>query len=217
MTVKEREIYTLNLVVLGNFNPVIINPIWLMSKGLIRESEVRDPEIIHSEISRFELDWLSVEVTPTRMDFNCKRESDFEVLKDLVISIFSILKETPVGAFGLNHLRHYSLRNIEDYISFGYWISPVETFKGFLNTPKVFSVTYVEDVKSEEFGHFRVTISPSDLITDRKSVVFNVNHHIQNKDKTNAIEFLKRLPELWEYSFTRVDEINNGIWDKAQF
>ena len=68
MAKKEREIYTLELVILGNFNPVIINPFWLVNKGLIRESENNKPEILHSQISRFELDWLKVEVTQTRID-----------------------------------------------------------------------------------------------------------------------------------------------------
>lgn len=217
MAIKEKEIYSINIVVLGNFNPVIINPHWLMAKGLIRESEVRSPEIIHAEISRFDLDWVSVEVTPSRMDFKSKKESDFEVLRDLVISIFTILKETPVEAFGINHLQHYSLKNTDEYSNFGYWLSPVRQFADFLKTPKLLSTTFTEEATQDEDGLFRVTISPSDLILDRKSVVFNVNHHIINLDKQNALEFLEKLPTIWKRSFERVDKINKGIWEKAQF
>ena len=136
----------------------------------------------------------------------------------MVISLFSILKETPIKAFGINHLQHYSLRDTNEYTKFGYWLSPVNEFKDFLDNPKVLSVTYIEDFSlTKKNETFRLTISPSDLLNDRKSVVFNINHHIENENKNDSIEFMKNLNELWDYSFEKADKISNGIWDKVKF
>ena len=81
---RERDIYSLSIVLIGNFNPVIISPCWLASKGLIREIEAETArvDVIHSEVTKFELDWFSFESTQARIDFKTNRESHFNILRD---------------------------------------------------------------------------------------------------------------------------------------
>lgn len=216
---KDREIYTIGIVLLGNFNPVILTPFWLSSKGLIRETEAETAkvDIIHPDISRFEIDWLSVETTPNRIHFKTNRESHFLALKDLIISIFSHIKETPINAIGINHLCHFSLNDFKEYEKFGYWLSPVQEFGELLNNPKVLSVQYVETLKEKTDGVIRITISPSDLILDKKSLVFNFNHHFENPNMTDAKSIMSLLNDKWDFSFKKVDQLNNLIWDKAKY
>lgn len=217
---KSREIYTIGIVLLGNFNPVILTPFWLSSKGLIRESEADTAkvEIIHPDITRFEIDWLSVEATPTRIDFKTKRESHFSVLRDLIVSIFSHLKETPINAIGINHLCHYTLRDFKEYENFGYWLSPVQELDSVLFRPKLQSVQYVETLDDKkENGLIKMTISPSDLLNDRKSVVFNSNHHFDNPKGTDARTMISLMLDKWDFSFQKVKDLNNLIWDKAKY
>ncbi|RYJ44523.1 hypothetical protein [Flavobacterium beibuense] len=220
MSKKETEIYNFNAVIIGNFNPVIITPQWMLNKGLIRETEAENAKviIIHPEICRFELDWLIFEASQTRIDFKTKSESHFEILRDLIISIFSALRETPLVSFGLNHLRHYTLRNTEEYINFGYWFSPVNQFENVLRNPKLLNITFLEqgDIDKTDQGRYRVTISPSDLISDSKSIMININHHVENIPNGEAKHLINKLAEIWESSFNKVDEINSEIWNKVQ-
>ncbi|HEY5370173.1 MAG TPA: hypothetical protein VIJ75_14415 [Hanamia sp.] len=217
--VKDREIYSLIVVIIGNFNPVIITPFWLSSKGFIRETEAETAKvvIVHPDITRFEIDWLSVEVTRTRFELKTRRESHFSVLRDLVVSIFSTLKETPITAFGINHLSHFSLKDTKEYANFGYWLSPVQQFESVLNNPKVQSVQYSETrTENENEGVIRLGIYPSDLIKDDKSVVFNCNHHFENFSIKDTKEIILILVEKWEYSFIKSNQLNNLIWEKAR-
>lgn len=218
MPVKEKEIYTLGIAILGNFNPSIITPHWLANKGLIRNSEADSAkvDIIHPEISRFELrDWLTVEISQSRADFKTKRESEFMAMRDLICGLFSLLKETPIEAMGINHLVHFTLKDFKEYENFGYWFSPVKTFGDVLHEPKLQNIQYVESKKeNNEDGTFRFIISPSDLILDSKSVLFNINHHFINDGKTTK-EFLDLLNSKWDYSFKKVDTLNKAVWNKV--
>ncbi len=217
---KEKEIYTLGIAVLGNFNPVIITPFWLSSKELIREieAETAKVEVIHPDLTRFEIDWFSFEATPTRIDFKTKRESHFQALKDLIVSVFSNLKETPVKAFGINHLCHFSMRDFKEYENFGYWLSPAKKLTDVMNNPKLQSIQFLETkTENNEDGLIRLTISPSDLLNDRKSVVFNCNHHFEIQTTHNAKEMIKILNEKWEFSFQKVENLNNKVWEIAEY
>jgi len=216
---KERRIYTINVVLLGNFNPSIITPFWLANKGIIRdiEAETAKVDIIHPNISKFEIpDWLNIEATQDRIDFKTNRESHFSVLRDLVVSVFSNLGETPVKAFGINHLSHFSLRSKEEYEKFGYWLSPVKIFEGLLKKPRLQSIQFLDiDPNIQGDGQITLTISPSDLLLDRKSVVFNINHHF--RDTTGNIDvMLELLVSKWDESFSKVTKINKLVWEKAE-
>lgn len=215
---KERDIYTIGIVLLGNFNPSIITPFWLANKGIIRdiEAEHAKVEVIHPNISKFSIaDWLNIEATQERIDFKTNRESHFSVLRDLVVSIFSKLNETPINAFGINHLSHFTLRNQEEYEKFGYWLSPVEMLGDLLHKPKLQTIQFRETKNEDKDGSINLTISPSDLILDRKSVVFNINHHFAGKE-TNTDYILESLVEHWTDSFELVKKLNNLVWQKAK-
>ena len=218
MSARERDIYTLGIVFVGNFNPVIITPFWLASKGLIREAEAETAkvQVIHPDITRFEIDWLSFEASQTRLYFKTNRESHFIVLRDLIISIFGFLKETPISACGINHLCHYSMRSFEEYHNFGYWLSPVRVFDDILNEPKVLSVQYLEtkDPDNNENGLIRLIIRPSDLIHDNKSVLITCNHHYDNL-KSDAKSMMTLLSDKWDYSFDKANTLINLLWEKA--
>jgi len=214
------EINFLSIVVVGNFNPIIITPQWLALKQLIRESESEDAriELIHPDITRFELDWFKFEAQHAKLEFTCTKESHFVSLKDLVLSIFAILKETPITAVGLNHTCHFSLRSVEEYINFGYWLSPVKQFSDVLKDPRLIQITFLETGNpSNEAGTLKVQILPSDVMTDRKSVMFVHNLHFDEGSLKKADWLINLIIQKWDESFDRVRKFNDKIWEIAQF
>ena len=87
---------TLNIVLIGDFNPHIFQPDWFILQGLLgkKEGESAKVEVIHSDLTVFNLDWLRFEVTRTRVVAMTKDERYHEIMRDLIIGTFSILLHT---------------------------------------------------------------------------------------------------------------------------
>ncbi len=92
------------IVLLGNFNPKIFQPIWFSTEELLQkqEAEKANIEIIHPDVTIFSLDWLRVTVTPERFSAETTQESYYEAVRDLIIGTFSLLRHTPITKMGIN-------------------------------------------------------------------------------------------------------------------
>src|SRR5690606_31550685 len=137
MTKNTIAIYNLSIVLVGNFNPSIITPHWLSSKKLIRESDADNAKVkvIHPEISHFSLSFVEIQVTRDKVELTCDNQADFDILRDLAVSMFRSLKETPVKGIGINHLMHYTFKNEKDYNYFGDWLAPKQMWNDILDSP----------------------------------------------------------------------------------
>lgn len=215
------QIYTLSIVFVGDFNPVIIQPYWLAIKKLIREQEAATAklEIAHAEIVKFELDWLYIEVTKDRFELRTSQEPYFEPVKDLAIGIFNILSETPVRQVGINHLKYFALPDKDRYYKFGDKITPLNNWSDSLQDPKVLMVeVYEKNRKDGNSGHVRVRIQPSDItLSTEFGVLININDHINiNENQTGRDgEILRLFASVWSESFDRVNTIVENIWQKV--
>jgi hypothetical protein len=117
----------------------------LSSKKLIREIEAQKAniEVIPNEIVRFSLDWVDFEITRERFELKSSQEPYFEPIKDLAISIFNALNETPIKALGINHLKYFGLTNADAYYNFGNRLAPLNNWSGFLNQPKMLNLDII--------------------------------------------------------------------------
>lgn len=211
------QVYTLSIALLGEFNPVIIQPYWLAYKKLIRENEGANAkvELIHEELVRFKIgEWALIEATRNRFEFRTSDERHFEPLVDLAISIFSILKETPIKAMGVNHVKHYDLSNAGAYYDFGNRLVPLNNWDVF-NNPKLLEVEILEQPRSDKFdGYYRAKFSPSDLIQPF-GILFSLNDHYTFKEsKTNnrTDQMISTLKDCWETSKAKATEITEKVW-----
>lgn len=214
------QIYTLSIVFLGEFNPVIIQPYWLAHKKLIREQEAQNAtvDVIHNEIVKIELDWAKFEITKNRFEVRTSQEPYFEPLKDLIISIFEILRETPIISLGINHLKYFSLPSEESYYNFGNKLAPLSTWNEVLNDPRMLFLEILEqDRKDKINGKYRVRIQPSD-IKMQNGILIQVNDHIDlNPGETGRNgEMVKSLGNNWRASMNRATEIIETVWKKIQ-
>lgn len=211
----ESEVLNLSVVIIGNFNPAIFQPEWLKNKGLIRENEA-SPEnlkVIHPELTVIETEDFSLEVRPSRFQFQTSQEPFREPLKDLIVNIFKLLGETPVSAFGINFTRHFKFNDKKDYVNFGYFLSPIQTIFDFMEQPKLleFTVTDREKTKADFDPIVNIRIFPSDILTNN-AVAINVNSHFsQAMDGRN---FSKFFEEVWDKTLITSDSYLNNIWDK---
>lgn len=211
MLSENRQINVLSVVVIGDFNPVIIQPYWLVSKKLIKEEEAESAkvELIHNELVQFHIkDWLYVQVTRERLEVRTAQEPYFDAVRDLVVSIFAYLKETPLRALGVNHTRHYSIGE-KQYYELGDRIAPLSNWDKLFKKPEVLSVEILQKGESNRpGGEIRLKIQPSDSLKKSFSFMTNVNDHSVVSDAKVLVALLK---ENWQSTFKLADEIETTM------
>lgn len=212
------QIRTLSIVFLGNFNPAIVQPYWLANKGLIREQEAEAAivNIIHNELTRYDLDWVLIEISRTRFELKTSKEPYFEPVRDLATSIFSVLSETPINAFGINHIFHFALPNETIYYNLGDNLVPLKNWKPFMNDPRLFKLEIIEESRlDKKEGSYRISIQPSDQkLNTRYAASISINDHFSFTSSTNK-KILTELNDNWENSFNRAKYVIEEIWKNA--
>lgn len=212
---QKPDLYHLSVVLLGNFNPIIINPHWLELKGLIRASDKEENEsiqVIHPEISRFSLSFARLEVTKDRFQLDCDNEANFALCKDLVISIFRYLAETPVRGIGINHTRHFNLKEKDDYFKFGRWLAPDTPWTDDLNEPGLLELKIVENDKQDNTIRNIAIISPSGSVRPY-GVSFQLNYHI-HYDRIEGKSIDGVIEENWDLSSKKSSTLYSNILNK---
>lgn len=215
MVQENPKIQGLSIVLVGDFNPKIFQPAWFGMEGLIRKNEVEtaDIQIIHSDVVAFNVkDWLSFNVTRERLSAETAQEAYYEILRDLIVGTFKILRHTPIKMMGINHTRHFLMDSEQEWHKFGDKLAPKECWKKILKKPGLRSLT-IEDIRPDSFkGYIRVTIEPS--VKTHPGVFFQVNDHFETKDPENTIgadEIIGILEHIWDDSSKRGKEIIKTI------
>ena len=214
MSIKSVSIHNLVVVLVGDFNPSIITPSWLALKKLIRDSESENAEInlIHREISKFSLSFVEIQVNRERFEFKCSNQADFHLVKDLVVSIFSILSETIVKGIGINHVLHYSLIDDVKYAEFGNWLAPQNHWSDVFNSPKLLELKITEPLGDVNPISRQITISPSSKIKPY-GVTMHMNYHIELSKILNT-SVPKQIMENWDKSFDKIENVYVDIMKK---
>jgi hypothetical protein len=215
------QVYTLGIVFVGDFNPVIIQPFWLAAKQLIREGEAKNAkiELIHNDVCKFDLDWVHVEVTKKRFELRTAKEPYFEATRDLALSIFGILKETPMTALGINHIKNFALRDAKTYEDFGDRLSPLSNWRDVFLDPKLLQLDIIDVQRKDKLnGNFRVRITATDRVLDIKyGVAFNINDHFSLPAESEGRngEMVKILAGEWQRSIERAQDVVESVWSKV--
>jgi hypothetical protein len=204
-----KQVYTLSIVIIGNFNPSIVQPFWFSSKGLIREQEAQDAkvEVIHPELVKWSLSWMTIEVSRSRFEIRSTQEPYFEPIRDLLLSLVTALKETPISAFGLNHLIYFAIPDEDRYTELGNKLVPLNNWNKIFENPKVFNVDIGEERKDGLKGSFRVRVQPSDIkLSSPYGILINSNDHydISSQVSTESTSRFKSiLNQNWTVSLER--------------
>jgi hypothetical protein len=201
----------LSIVLMGDFNPKIFQPYWFASEKLLRkeEAESADVKVVHSRVSSFETDWLSIQVTDETLTAITTKTSHYEPLRDLVKGTFSLLKHTPISKVGVNQFFHYQCESEESWNAFGDKLVPKQKWEGILNKPGLRSLV-MEEKRSEEKSFKRIKIEPSVKI--KHGIFIEVGDHHEFPDKaTGAQELLSVLDKRWSAFLAEVETISAGL------
>lgn len=171
------EAEVLTLVFLGTFHPGVLQPAWLALKNLIPETEATDARVqaVTSEFTRFETDWLIVDVLPERLQLTTRQAPYLEILKDLAIGV---LRESPmvnVKAFGINHIAHFKMTSEPAWHALGHQVVPKHLWDDILKDPGTAKVA-VQGTRPDGLqGKIVFTLEPSLLV--RPGIALSTNDH----------------------------------------
>lgn len=211
---------SLSIVIIGEFNPMVFQPFWLSEKKLIRDGEASsaDIEIIHNQISKFKLDWASIEVTNKRFEIRVHSEPFFEPARDLVTGIFNYLKETPLSNLGINHVLNFSMPTDDLYYEFGNKLSSLKMWSDFLSNSRLGLIEIIQNPRTDNLpGLYRIRVYPSEETLDiKRGVTINLNDHfgLSESDTGRKLELLKILNDQWVTSMDKANSIVENIWQK---
>src|SRR5438477_765073 len=143
MTTLSSEIDGVSIVLVGNFNPMIFQPAWFSHHDLLRkqEAETADNVVAVDQITTFNTEWLSLQVTTERFQASTADGGSFEALRDLVLGTFRILEHTPLAKLGINRDMHYRVLPIEASIASGHYIVPKSPWISIMSNPVTRSLT----------------------------------------------------------------------------
>lgn len=203
-----------NIVIVGSLNPMIFNPDWLIRHDLLPKVVMDEAkiEIIHRDIAKFSMDWLNIEVFQNRFVARTNDASYFLPLRDLVVSIFSILNETPAKQLGMNMNFDLSLPDEESWHKLGDVLAPKEIWNKVLPERVGLLFLKVESPRDDDLpGNINVTFGPSPIKEIKNGVHFNINNHIELGDDLS----IQSVLEKWEFSLEEAKKISQTIIEEA--
>jgi hypothetical protein len=214
MTPPSLDIEGIEIVLIGSFNPKIVQPAWLATEGLVPkgEADAAKLHIVHPELTSFSLGWVSVQVTTDRFVATTDRTDCYEPCRDLVLGIFQLLRHTPVSRMGINRNMHYRMATEEEWHAVGHKLAPKEPWQGILSQPGMKSLLMQGQRPDAHNGFVFVRVEPSSKV--RPGVYVQVNDHFDRSlddDTAGCSEMMNILSTCWTASVTRALQVGRSI------
>jgi hypothetical protein len=191
------EIGDVSIVLVGNLNPLIFHPSWFVRNQLFteKEGEVAEINVIHSEISQFRMEWLTVRVEQTRFTAQTQ-EAPFVRLADLVVRTFKeFLVHTPIGMLGINRNVHFSVSDESTRNRIGKALAPHEPWGEWAkhiegSAPEkrggMRSLSMEQrDLDDRRRGRLLIKVEPSSRLEGGIGIYAAVNDHYEIDDPKN--------------------------------
>lgn len=209
---RKIEKSNISVVFIGKFNPAIFQPLWFSSEGLIRESEGKEAriELIHPDATIFSLDWIRIEVLRDKLIFRSLQDENEEIIADLIIGTFKLLRHSPIYKMGINKEVQFTAENDKAWHKIGDTLAPKDIWENIVNKPGMNNLT-MESQRSEDTytGYIRTKIEPDPK--KRYGVLISVNDHYEIEMKENEIvnsdEIIKIFESKWKASLKKSNEI----------
>ncbi len=207
----------LQIVLVGNFNPHIFQPQWFVLQKLLgqKEGDSAKIEIVHPDITIFNLDWLRLEVGRDRLVAMSRFDQYNEVIKDLIIGAFTILSHTPLKMLGINYTFISDVKDEAVWHAIGDKLAPKDIWRKFMEKPGLRSLT-LEDIWSDKEGYknkVSITVGPG---KEKLSFRTHINDHYELKDidenSLNSVGIVNILKDEWSNSQKKVLGIKEKLF-----
>lgn len=152
--------------------------VWCPQPDSPTEAREATDFLVHNELTVFKLPWVAIQATHKQFIASTTQESHFETVRDLVASIFTLLKHTPVQKLGINLEQHHRFADVERYKEFGHKLAPKDIWRRTLTDPGLVKMVVGQNSRSDGYhGSVQVELAISGRVTP--GVYFRVNDHFE--------------------------------------
>src|SRR5690606_25466939 len=132
------------IVVLGDFNPAIFQPLWFWVNGLLPREEAEEAEIgvVSKEVASFVISGINIQVTGYRLGLTVTEPQQEPILRDLAIGTLSLLEHTPLNAIGFNRDMVFGVGSSESKDRIGFTLVPRENWETILEPEGMMQLIY---------------------------------------------------------------------------
>ncbi|MBR9893826.1 hypothetical protein GYB14_19195 [bacterium] len=213
-----------SIVVVGSFNPAIFHPSWLISCGVEPnvDSESIKVDVVHQEVSRFDVDGTSYFVNQDRLQVLTESAPWVHILDKVSRIVLELLPHTPLRAFGINRDVHFRVRSPEARIELGRKLVPLEPWGEFgaqiagqppSDPGGLLSLTLRGAEKDGDFSVTKnVRVEPSAKIQQSDGIYMQANFHYQGPDDGASSEQVSRkLQDKFQFRINEAESIFEQI------
>lgn len=214
-----------SIVLIGKFNPAFFHPAWFAALDLVRKKEADTAEnvIVLPNLATFKMDWLHVYIDQQRFQVSTSQQDCYPVLRDLAVSTFKILTDTPIVQLGVNMDSHMQMPSVSAVHNLGDALAPKALWTDLIDTPLLRTMTMQAERPSSENddervrGHVNMKVEPSMRV--HPGVYFNINDHFELVDMSGpplgSEPILGALDTDWDRSLERSRNIRDGLIAKV--
>lgn len=213
-----------SIVLVGNMNPKIFHPEWFIRKEIVEEWDYSQDEFISlPDMSQMELpNDRKITAFLNQFSIRSSRASEYFSLKDLVMSTFTLLSETPIVQMGMNYTSVIKIADQDKWRQFGSQLAPQNYWKNAANF-----INSLDEDKQKYLGLWELTMNlprPDNLEgfirpkiavypqAGANALVFSINNHVEI-ESSSAATMTKILGENWDISLSLAKEIISNIME----
>ena len=179
MAGAEIKLESASIVLRGSFNPAIFQPRWFSAQGLLSDeaADAAEIQVIHPQIAAFAVHRIDLQVTTDRFMVASADAASYDLLRDLVLGTFAVLKHTPLSLMGLNSSAHMRSSSESAWHNFGHMLAPKTFWDGLVEKPGTRSLTIQGDRPDKHKGYLLVKVEPSNQV--QPGVFVDINDHFE--------------------------------------
>ncbi|MER8013328.1 hypothetical protein ACIQ7S_10330 [Streptomyces griseoluteus] len=202
------ELESLTVVLVGGFQPALLQPSRLARAGLIRDLEADGASVtvISSDFTRFSTDWFWLEALPDRLQISTELSAYYSTLRDLAVGLVQSTPAVEVTGIGINHVAHFALEDESEWHKIGHALAPKDFWSSVLENPGTRNISMQGTRPDEYSGSINLTFEPSARVPH--GIFLSSNDHynvpLENRGPENGLEFVtKLLMENFQTSLNR--------------
>jgi hypothetical protein len=185
--VKDRES---SIVLVGDFDPLLMAPHWFVKQGMLPQEDIDESlsiELVYKDITKFSVAGIVVEVRADMLILRSEQVSFDYMLHDLALGVITSVKHANITAVGLNVFDDIVISDDKLWHKFGDVLAPKEIWNVAVpNSGRAGLVNMQMQLRKPvgEPGVYNFTVQ----LTDRANGMrLSLNHHFDN-DKFKGVE-----------------------------
>ena len=209
-----QEVSGQSVVLVGSFDPTLVQPQFLLEKGLVRESDLSSLKIetMIPDVAALSFSWLSIVVERTKITASTTLTYPApEPVRDFILDLVKEMRSSRLTALGINSDHHFQARDVQVWHRVGDRLAPKEGLWDQVLTNPGMQAIWVRGERDDRFdGYILVRVEPSTRISN--GIYVQVNDHFEitaNEADAAPHALLARLTDQWSASSQRSDRIIN--------